>query len=181
MRSAILLLPIVLLLLPGLAACGGDEKSADNGGGAEASDPAAADKQPPPEPEGTRIKVQHVLIGFQKAPGFAGKGVPPRAVKRKQDDAERLAQEVLSRAQGGFDFSSLVRTYSDDQLKPGDAVPGTYVLVEGRAPAEGEIAREGMVKGFGDTAFSLEVGEIGMAVFDKVDSYYGWHIIKRLE
>lgn len=39
--------------------------------------------------------------------------------------------------------------------------------------------REGMMKGFGDTAFSLQVGETGICNFDKSASAYGWHIIKR--
>jgi parvulin-like peptidyl-prolyl isomerase len=38
-----------------------------------------------------------------------------------------------------------------------------------------------MVAAFGDVGFQLEVGEVGMAVYDPVKSKYGWHIIKRLK
>ena len=42
-------------------------------------------------------------------------------------------------------------------------------------------ARAKMVPYFGDVSFSLEVGEIGLAVYDSGKSKYGWHIIKRLK
>jgi parvulin-like peptidyl-prolyl isomerase len=38
-----------------------------------------------------------------------------------------------------------------------------------------------MVKAFGDVSFSLEVGGVGLAVYDPATSKYGWHVIKRLE
>jgi cyclophilin family peptidyl-prolyl cis-trans isomerase len=43
------------------------------------------------------------------------------------------------------------------------------------------IPRGQMVPGFGNIGFNLEVGEIGISNFDKIDSPYGWHIIKRYE
>ncbi|MCP3917122.1 MAG: hypothetical protein GY711_16360 [bacterium] len=42
-------------------------------------------------------------------------------------------------------------------------------------------ARSGMVPGFGNVAFSLKVGEVGISAFDADDSPFGWHVIKRLE
>jgi parvulin-like peptidyl-prolyl isomerase len=47
--------------------------------------------------------------------------------------------------------------------------------------SEQEYSRTGMVKAFGDVGFSLEVGGVGLAVYDAATSKYGWHIIKRLE
>ena len=38
-----------------------------------------------------------------------------------------------------------------------------------------------MVPGFGNIGFKLEVGEIGISNFSKIDSPFGWHIIKRYE
>mgnify|MGYP002628564646 CR=1 FL=1 len=43
------------------------------------------------------------------------------------------------------------------------------------------MPRGQMVSGFGDTAFSLQVGEIGICNFDPAASKFGWHIIKRYE
>ena len=107
----------------------------------------------------------------------------PQALKRTQAAAERLAKMVLSRAEGGFDFSSLVKTYTEDGINPADEIPGTYRLVnEGVTPAAGETARSGMVKSFSDACFSLKnVGDIVMCDYHETDSPYGWHIIKRLE
>lgn len=39
----------------------------------------------------------------------------------------------------------------------------------------------GLVPGFGDMAFSLAVGEIGIVDFDPAKSPFGWHIIKRIQ
>ena len=46
----------------------------------------------------------------------------------------------------------------------------------GRQP----MARGDMAKGFGDTSFSLKVGEIAIANYDPVASPFGWHIIRRV-
>ena len=43
------------------------------------------------------------------------------------------------------------------------------------------MPRGQMVTGFGDTAFSLQVGEVGICNYDLAASKYGWHIIKRYE
>jgi hypothetical protein len=119
----------------------------------------------PPE----HIEVQHVLIAFE------GK-VPGKVVTRSQAAAEKLAQEILERARNGEDFDELVRKYTDDQW------PGIYGLSNrGIDPVGGEIARDGMVKGFSDVSFSLSPGNVGMTAYDPKTSPYGWHIIKRLK
>ncbi len=43
------------------------------------------------------------------------------------------------------------------------------------------LPRGQMVPGFGNIGFNLEVGEIGISNFSKIDSPFGWHIIKRYE
>lgn len=117
----------------------------------------------PPE----HIEVQHVLIGF------AGK-IPGKNVTRTQEEAEKLAAEILERARKGEDFDQLVQKYTDDQW------PGIYGLANtGITPADGEFPRDGMVKGFSDVAFSLSPGNIDVAKYDPKASPYGWHIIKR--
>jgi len=127
------------------------------------------------------VKVQHVLVGFGRAAGYRGRRIPPRALKRRQEKAESLAQEIFSRAKGGADFTELVRIYSDDQIAPGTTTPGVYTLVEGRPAGQGESPRSGMVKGFGDMAFGLGVGDVGLVPYAEGDSPFGFHIIKRLE
>ena len=176
--------PIFFLVVLGLFACGDDPASSSNSGAAqpEANPAPEAGKNTPPAGDGAaRVKIQHVLVGFQRAPGFSGRPVPPKALKRHQAAAEKLANEVYSRAKGGFDFTSLVKTYSDDQIQPGTTEPGAYVLVDGRPAGPGEAQRSDMVKGFGDVAFSLAVGAVGLAPFDRTASPFGWHIIKRIE
>ena len=122
------------------------------------------------EPE--RVTVQHILIAF--------KGSLPNDTKvtRSREDAEKLALKVFERAKAGEDFAAMVKMYTNDSY------PGIYKMTNrGVAPdrSKQEFARTGMVPAFGNVGFGLEVGGIGLAVYDPATSKFGWHIIKRLE
>jgi parvulin-like peptidyl-prolyl isomerase len=118
------------------------------------------------EPE--HIVVQHILISF--------KGKTDKPVTRTKKEAKALAFELLDRANAGEDFDKLVKEYTDDSY------PGIYKLANLDEPVlAGERARTDMVAKFGDTAFRLDVGEIGVATYNSYTSPYGWHVIKRLE
>ena len=131
---------------------------------AMAPTPAAASAK---EPE--HITIQHVLIGFTGS-------VRGKNITRTQDEAKKLAEDILARAKKGEDFDGLVKKYTDD------SPPGIYAMANnGATPAAGEYARGRMVPAFGDAGFPLQVGEFGMASYDKAKSPYGWHIVKRLK
>ena len=126
--------------------------------------PAAAASAKEPE----HITIQHVLIGFTGS-------VPGKNITRTQDEAKKLAEEIFARAKKGEDFDGLVQKYTDD------SPPGICTMAnKGVAPAAGEYARNRMVPAFGDAGFPLQVGEFGMASYDKEKSPFGWHIVKRL-
>ena len=134
---------------------------------------AAAPNTPEPKPaakEPDHITIQHVLIGFTGS-------VPGKNITRTQDEAKKLADDILARAKKGENFDELVKNHTDD------SAPGIYRMANtGVAPAaEGEYARNRMVPAFGDAGFPLKVGEIGMAPYDSTKSPYGWHIVKRLK
>jgi hypothetical protein len=117
------------------------------------------------------ITVQHCLISFR--------GTGTKAV-RSQADAEKLALELFEQAQGGADFPKMIRKYTDDSS------PGIYRMAntgfEGNMNLRDKIyPRDSMAAAFGDTGFPLEVGEFGLAVFDKSKSPFGWHIVKRIK
>jgi foldase protein PrsA len=121
----------------------------------------------PPEPPW--VKVQHILVGFKGS-------IHGKTIERTKAEAQALAEKLLERAKGGEDFDALVKQYTDDRY------PGIYILTNTNAPRRGDARmREQMVVAFGDVAFRLGVGEIGMAAHSGVNSPYGWHIIKRLE
>jgi parvulin-like peptidyl-prolyl isomerase len=122
------------------------------------------------EPE--RVTVQHILIAFK------GSLPDDTKVTRSKEDAEKLALKVFERAKAGEDFAAMVKMYTNDSY------PGIYKMTnKGVTPdrSKQEYSRTGMVKAFGDVGFSLEVGGVGLAVYDPATSRYGWHIIKRLE
>jgi hypothetical protein len=117
------------------------------------------------------VSVQHILIGFEGS-------VPGKPISRTREEAEKLAKDVLRRAQGGEDFDQLVARFTDD------SPPGIYHMANSGVaskPGVHMFKRDGMVKGFGDVSFSLGVGEIGMADYHATDSPFGWHIVKRIE
>ncbi len=120
--------------------------------------------------EPQRIQVQHILIGFQGS-------LPGKEVKRSVKEAEKLAKEVLEKAQKGKPtFDELVKQYTDDQA------PGIYGMANlGIPPAGEEFPRDQMVPAFGDVGFKLKVGEVGLAEFSETTSPYGYHVIKRLK
>jgi len=118
--------------------------------------------------EPDRIVVQHILISFKAKTG--------RFVDRNKTEAEALANEVLELARSGENFGLLVRKYTDD------SAPGIYRMTNFKVePMAAETPRDGMVKYFGDVAFSLEVDEVGLAEFHATRCKFGWHVIKRLE
>lgn len=120
--------------------------------------------------EPDHVQVQHILVSF------AGK-LPGKLIQRNEKEAGRLANEILGRAEAGEDFDALVEKYTDD------SPPGVYGMANHGVVPEGEneYRREDMVPGFGDVAFGLAPGGIGMCTFDAMNSPFGFHIIKRLQ
>jgi parvulin-like peptidyl-prolyl isomerase len=117
----------------------------------------------------SHVVVQHVLIGFQGT-------IPGKTITRTEAEAQALAANILARARAGEDFNQLVGQYTDDQI------PGIYKIANrGVTPGPYEYRRDGMVQGFGDVAFSLLAGSVGIANYDARLSPFGWHIIKRLD
>ncbi|MCR9295017.1 MAG: peptidyl-prolyl cis-trans isomerase [bacterium] len=121
------------------------------------------------------ITVQHCLISFNE--------VPDVNASRSRQEAEQLAQELFEQAKAGENFDRIVARYTDD------SAPGIYRManvgfksdMSSVIPSKKIYARDAMVPAFGDVGFPLEVGQVGMAVFDQRDSPFGWHIIKRLK
>jgi hypothetical protein len=114
------------------------------------------------------VKVQHILIGFKKS-------IPGKELERTRGQAKTLAGELLDRAQAGEDFDALVKQYTDEQH------PGIYVLSNDGVPKPaGGHARKDMALRFGDVAFKLEVGEVGLAAHHATLCPFGYHVIKRL-
>ena len=127
-------------------------------------------REEPGRREPVRVVVQHVLIAH------AGAELP--GVTRTVPEAERLAAQVLGRARGGDGFDDLVRLYSDDRH-----AGGVYRVANFGAPLEkqGEVERASLVKGFGDLAFRLEVGEVDVVAYDAERSPFGFHVVQRLQ
>jgi len=122
------------------------------------------------EPE--HVVVQHILIAFR------GSLPNDQKVTRSLADAEKLALRIFERAKAGEDFDAMVKTYTNDSY------PGIYRMSNRDVPpdrSKGEVSRTRMVKAFGDVSFGLEVGGVGLAVYDPMTGRFGWHVIKRLE
>lgn len=165
---------VLTVLLFVVTACGGETPTSTpvapvvptNAPAGTTPAPQGATPAPVSGPE--RVTIQHIMIAFE------GTGT---AATRTQDEAKKLATDVLAQVQGGGDFDALMKQYSDD---PG---PGIYTLANTGVTASataGEIPREQMPPAFGNVSFGLQVGEIGFAEYEPQASPVGWHIIKRL-
>ncbi|HZE96745.1 MAG TPA: peptidylprolyl isomerase [Planctomycetota bacterium] len=124
--------------------------------------------RPAPRTEPEHITVAHILISFA--------GTKTEAT-RSRAEAEKLASDILARAQKGEDFDRLMRTFSDD---PGS---GVYMMANRgiKKAHPDEFSRNDMVAAFGDVGFTLDVDAIDMSVYDAKKSPFGWHIIKRVK
>ncbi|MCA8913714.1 MAG: peptidylprolyl isomerase, partial [Planctomycetes bacterium] len=130
-----------------------------------------------PEHHASRVKVQHILIArYMSDANGKMKMLQPA-------EAEELAAkvyELAKQADGKEAFDDLVRKYTYDDSK-GDT-PGEYLIVADEEDAlPPQRARKGFVRSFGDVAWRLKVGEVGIAMYDSAKSNYGYHIIKRIE
>lgn len=73
-----------------------------------------------PAGEVEQVTVQHILISFKDAiPGPT----------RSKEEAKQLADTVFARVQAGENFDALLREYTDDNMRPGDTRPGTYLIL----------------------------------------------------
>ncbi len=105
-----------------------------------------------------QIKVRHILIAFKGAQSAA------TTVTRSDDEAKKLADEVLAKLQAGAKFEDLAKQYSDDASNKNNG---------------GELAKpvqdDGTyVKEFENAADATKVGQLS-PVFK---SPFGYHILK---
>jgi hypothetical protein len=121
-----------------------------------------------PEHTDTVVEVSHILVSPAGAPRVQVKDRTP-------EQAEQLAAELLSRVKAGEDFESVRVSNTNDRGPP------IYKLMAGPRPTGGAYSRHQMAKGFGDVAWRLAIGEIGVAPFDAQASPFGWHIIQRVK
>ena len=124
------------------------------------------------EHDAERVKVQHFVIArYMSAPDGRHKILQP-------EEAEAKAAELYVKVLEGADFTATVEANTYDALQGNPT--GAYELVVNDSELKGP-KRKGMIPAFGDAAWRLEVGEVGVVLYDQARSWYGYHIIKRLE
>lgn len=99
---------------------------------------------------GEQVMIGHIYLA-------APKDMPAADAKKKEELAKKIKKEI----DGGMDFSTAVKTYSEDQQ--GLATGGDMILIKGIAPKEIDAK-----------AFSLAVGKVS----DPIKTDLGYHIIK---
>lgn len=94
-----------------------------------------------------QVRIGHIYLAVTK-------DMPAAEVKKKEELAKKIKKEI----DGGMDFSTAVKTYSEDKNTDTD-----MVLIKGIAPKEIDAK-----------AFSLSVGKVS----DPIKTNIGYHIIK---
>ncbi len=102
-----------------------------------------------------KVSASHILLSY--------KGAGSGETTRSEEDAKKLAEELLAKIKKGEDFAVLARENSD--CPSGKSASGSL----------GEFGRGAMVKEFEDAAFALKVGEVS----GLVKTSFGYHIIRR--
>ncbi len=97
-----------------------------------------------------QVRVGHIYLAVTK-------DMPAEEAKKKED----LAKQIKKELDGGMDFSSAVKKYTED--KTALASGGDMILIKGMAPKEVDAA-----------AFTLAVGKVSAPIKTEI----GWHIIK---
>lgn len=105
--------------------------------------------------EDKEIEARHVLISYE--------GSQISSATRTKDEAEKLAKEILEKAQNGESVESLAKEYSDE---PNASETGGYL---------GYFGPNDMVKPFEDAAFAMNPGDISSKI---VETEFGYHIIE---
>ena len=101
-----------------------------------------------------RVRARHILASFRTSEGQAAR-----------EAARQKALAARKRILGGEDFAAVARDVSDD---PGSASRGGDL---------GELSRGGILREFGDVAFTMPIGETS----EPVETKLGFHIIQILD
>ena len=142
--------------------------TAPGNGSATAGGPTTPPVRQPPTQEPDVMSVDHILIAV------SNRRMP--AVKRTPIEARALVDDILAKLEAGADWAELKKQHSDDP-PPG----GPYTMANTGKPAPpGATPRANMAPAFGDVAFGLAMGEIGLAEHHAATSPFGFHIIKRV-
>ncbi len=102
-----------------------------------------------------KVSASHILLAY--------KGAERSEATRSDEEAEKLAEELLERLKKGEDFGKIASENSD--CPSGKSASGSL----------GEFGRGMMAKEFEDAAYALEIGKISGVV----KSPFGYHIIRR--
>ena len=125
--------------------------------------------KPPPDPR--QVVVKHIYI-----PWAGARGNPN--VKRTRAEADELSQSIARKLRGGANFDVLAKEYH--HANPGFPQLMTIKLSQAK-PGRGEFNRDKLPRSFARLAFALEVGEVGVAEFHRIECPYGFHVLMRIQ
>lgn len=102
-----------------------------------------------------KVSASHILLAY--------KGAERSSATRSEEEAKKLADELLAKVRAGEDFGRLAEENSD--CPSGKSAKGSL----------GEFGRGAMAKKFEEGTFALQIGEISPVI----KTAFGYHIIRR--
>lgn len=154
-----------LLLLVAVVAC------------SDTQEPAVQRPRVRGEGEPRRVAIERILISYRGNP-FE---IPAR---RTLEEAQRVARQVLRRAQAGENFVALRDGYSDDREPGAQTANGPYFFCnygidpDPTRPQVPRMLRANMGRRLGDAAFKMQQGEIALIEYDAQDYSAGFEVIR---
>ena len=159
-------IPILLLAL----GCGSDNAAEE-----KKARVVGAHSPAPRRVQAPRILVDQILIAFKGAKPYGD------ATERSRAEAKKLARSLIDRIEAGVPFATLKKEYSDYRLPKSDSIGGPVTACNaGVRPRQWEVPFDNLYRGWRNTAFALEVGQIGLVEYDTKDAPEGYTILYRL-
>ncbi|MBI3820602.1 MAG: hypothetical protein HY286_18070 [Planctomycetes bacterium] len=149
------------------AAGGAGPRAAANGGAPSAQAGLAAGSQPAGHAAGGHVTVTQIVISFKDVAGTKA--------TRTKEEAEKLANELFTKAQGNSEPFAALRKQTDEAGTP---IFNICLGKEKKSP--NDKLRSEVPAAVGDAAFQMQPNDVKLIPYDAAKAPGGFYIIKRM-
>jgi len=119
-----------------------------------------------------RVEVRQILVRF--------KGLRGTKTTRTREDARKLALGVVTKLRAGADFNALQKEHDESKSAKWKSLLRIQANTR-RAPERGWVRASRLPRAVSRTALSLDVGEVALCEFHRVEAPDGYHVLLRIK